>query len=79
MASYLVTWEIDAEADSPEAAARWAWETMRKPGSTANVFTVTEESGEQHKVDLQEIEETAVDVPLILPFLDFEDRSGECA
>lgn len=79
MPRYLVTWEIDADAETPEAAARWAWETMRRPDSIANAFTVIEDSGDQHKVDLQEIGETAAAAPIIVPFLDFEDRSGECA
>lgn len=59
MPSYRLTWEIDAEASSPEEAARWAWETMRKPGSTANVFDVTDENGVTTRVDLQEIDEHA--------------------
>ena len=37
---YLVTWQIDVEADGPDAAARQAWEAMRRPDSIANVFTV---------------------------------------
>ncbi|RWB67565.1 hypothetical protein [Mesorhizobium sp.] len=56
--AYRVIWEIDFEGEGdPEAAARWAWKTMRKPESTANVFTVIHENGDQVKVDLQEIDE----------------------
>ncbi|MDG4874169.1 hypothetical protein P9273_03530 [Mesorhizobium sp. WSM4935] len=62
MARYLVTWAIDYEDDGdPEAAARWAWDIMRKPESTANVFTVIDEAGNQTKVDLQEIDEAAAE------------------
>ena len=57
MTSYRLTWEIDAEASSPEEAARWAWENMRKSGPTANVFDVTDENGVTSRVDLQEIDE----------------------
>ena len=51
-------------ADSPEAAAQAAWDMMRDPDSTANVFDVIEAdgSGEAVRVDLQdELEEDGVD------------------
>lgn len=38
---YRVTWRIDVDADTPEAAARLAREIMRDPQSTATVFDVT--------------------------------------
>lgn len=51
---YLVTWVIDIEdVDSPTEAAEKAWEHMRRPGSTANVFTVTDDTG-TYEVDLDE-------------------------
>ena len=58
MTRYLVTWEIDYEGDGdPEAAARWAWDVLRKPHSTASVFTMVDEAGNETKVDLAEIDE----------------------
>lgn len=41
MTTYLVTWRIDIEADSPEEAAAQALATQRDPESTATVFDVT--------------------------------------
>ena len=62
MARYLVTWEIDYEGDGdPEAAARWAWEILRKPHSTANVFTMVDEDGNETKIDLAEIDEAQLE------------------
>ena len=49
---YLVTWQIDVEADGPDAAAQQAWEAMRRPDSIANVFTVRQENGVESEVDL---------------------------
>ena len=51
---YLVTWQIDAECDTPEEAALEAWRAMRRSDSTANVFTVLDEQGGSVKVDLEE-------------------------
>ncbi|PWJ81513.1 hypothetical protein C7441_11045 [Pseudaminobacter salicylatoxidans] len=60
MARYLIEWTIDYEGDGgPEEAARWAWEVMHRPHSIANCFTIIDEQGEQTKIDLQEIDETA--------------------
>jgi hypothetical protein len=59
---YRVIWEIDEEEASPEAAARAAWRHMRRPDSTANVFVVIDEEGAATRLDLQEIEEIAMDV-----------------
>lgn len=62
MPRYLVTWEMDSEhASSPREAAEQAWAAMRRPGSTANVFTVYERDrvGEGITVDLQEPPEAA--------------------
>ena len=52
--SYLVVWEIDIYADSPREAAEKAWEHMRHPFSTANVFTVLNKDGDKIIVDLLE-------------------------
>lgn len=57
MARYLITWTIDEWAETPEAAARKAWRHMRNEDSIANVFTVTDEQGNDTKVDLQELGE----------------------
>ena len=51
---YLVTWEMDIYADSPREAAEKAWDYMRHPFSTANVFTVIDKDGDMSIVDLLE-------------------------
>ena len=51
---YLVIWEIDIYADSPREAAEKAWDHMRAPLSTANVFTVINKDGDKIIVDLLE-------------------------
>lgn len=62
MARYLVTWEIDYEGEGdPEAAARWAWDILRTPHSTANVFTMVDEAGNETKIDLAEIDEAQLE------------------
>jgi hypothetical protein len=52
--NYLVTWEIDIEADSAHDAAEMALEIQRRPDSTAIVFTVRDETGESIEVDLDD-------------------------
>jgi hypothetical protein len=42
MKTYLVTWQIDIEADSPEEAAAQALIIQRDTESTASVFEVLE-------------------------------------
>ena len=42
MPKYSVRWEIDVEADTPEAAARQALTIHRDPHSIATVFDVVE-------------------------------------
>lgn len=44
--TYLVTWEIDIEADSPREAAEKALRIQRDPESIATVFAVTESGHE---------------------------------
>lgn len=51
---FLVTWRIDSSAATPEAAAREAWDAMRRPDSIANVFDVSDEAGNVIRVDLGE-------------------------
>ncbi|MEW6545090.1 MAG: hypothetical protein AB1411_15960 [Nitrospirota bacterium] len=54
MPDYFVEWEMDIDdAQSPREAAQQAWEAMRRPDSSANVFTVHDkESGAVYHVDL---------------------------
>lgn len=56
MPRYLVSWEIDIDADSPREAARQAHEMVRRADTTANVYQVTEHDadGEPIPVDLME-------------------------
>lgn len=62
MLTYLVTWEIGPEEHpDPIAAARHAWDTMQRPGSTANVFKVIDDAGNSTTVDLQEIDEATAE------------------
>jgi hypothetical protein len=59
MSEYLVTWEIQLDADSPEDAAHRALETQRDPDSIATVFGVTDETtGTAWTVDLTTAETT---------------------
>lgn len=51
---YLVTWEIELDAESPKEAAYKAWEIMRAPDSTANHFAVFSENGDLEFIDLTE-------------------------
>jgi hypothetical protein len=59
MKGYLVTWEIELDADSPEAAARLALEIQRDPNSIATVFQVQGENGEEI-VDITELDAEAI-------------------
>ena len=54
---YVATWQIEIDADSPEDAARQAWEHMRRPDSRANVFDIISEDGSSARVDLTELAE----------------------
>src|SRR5690606_13888807 len=58
MREYRVSSEIDVEASTPEEAAWKTAEIQKKPfiDSYAHVFTVTDEEGEQHNIDLDENE-----------------------
>ena len=55
MSRFVVTWEIDMDAETPQDAARQAWALMRAPESTANVFDVLDAEGECTRVDLEEV------------------------
>ena len=55
---FLVSWVIDIDADSAEAAAREALAIQRKPDSTATVFEVKAEGESKSvSVDLTEIDD----------------------
>lgn len=55
MARYLVTWQIDIEADTPEEAAVRALIVQRDPESTATYFKVDDpENCETITVDLSD-------------------------
>lgn len=49
---YLVTWEIDIEADSSKDAAVQAFEIMQREGTTATVFYVADRTGFTDRIDL---------------------------
>lgn len=51
MKTYLVTWEIELDAETPEAAARAALAIQRDPNSLATVFNV-----DGTAIDLEESE-----------------------
>lgn len=53
MPEYLVQWEINISAESPEAAAAKALEIQRDPNSIATVFDVTDEDGRTARIDLE--------------------------
>lgn len=55
MSTYLVQWEIDISAGTPEEAARRALEIQRDPNSIATVFNVWGENGEE-TVDITELD-----------------------
>ena len=57
MKTYLVTWSIDLEAESPEDAARQALDIQRDPDSCALVFGVREPGKRLVRVDLWEGED----------------------
>lgn len=52
---YFIRWEIDIDADTPEAAAREALRIQRDPDSIATVFDVFDEDGVDNRVDLEEL------------------------
>jgi hypothetical protein len=55
MQTYHITWEIEVDAASPEAAAKQALNIQRGHGSIATVFTVVDEKGESKIIDLEKI------------------------
>jgi len=57
---FTVEWQFDAVGETPFHAAWEAWMAMRSKGSMANVFDVHDDSGECHRVDLQELMDRGV-------------------
>lgn len=57
--NYFIVWEINIDAESPEAAARQALAIQRDPDSIATVFSVIGEDGEPHHIDLAELDQSA--------------------
>jgi len=55
MPDYLVTWEIELYAASPEEAVRQALEIICDDLSIAHVFKVYDASGNEYRVDLDEV------------------------
>ena len=54
MTWYLVKWEVDLWADSPEEAARQAREVQLDKGSTATCFNIVDNSkNKQFFIDLE--------------------------
>ena len=50
---YLVTWEIDIEAETPQDACKIALDVQRRPGNEAVFFTAIEQkTGIKTDVDL---------------------------
>lgn len=63
MPDYLVQWEINITADSPEAAAREALRIQRDPASCATVFKVWDEDGIDSTVDITALDEVGGALP----------------
>ena len=56
MKSFLVTWEINIDADTAEEAALDAWQMYFSEDTDANFFTVEdEETGKKHDVDVDDL------------------------
>lgn len=52
---YVVKWEIDIWAGSPEDAARYAMEIQEDPENIAHVYEVTDDEGNKTEWDLDEM------------------------
>lgn len=50
--TYIVRWEIEVDAGSPEGAAAIARDIQRDPGSTATVFDVRRKGGRAVRIDV---------------------------
>jgi hypothetical protein len=51
---YLVTWDIDVEADTPREAAMEARDIQLRSDSVATVFVVKDDNGNKVTLDLEE-------------------------
>lgn len=52
MPEYLVTWQMDVKARTPQAAAIEAHQAQRRRGTLATVFDVTNSKGKIKRIDL---------------------------
>lgn len=50
--NFLVRWEIDSFEDTPEQAARKAWEAIRRDDTIANCFEVIDKAGNVTGIDM---------------------------
>ena len=55
MNNYIVKWEIDIEAETPEDAAKQALYIHRDPQSIATYFNVIDEECNHTSVDLDQL------------------------
>ena len=61
MGEFLVIWEIDISAGTPEEAAAEALRIQRDPFSEATFFTVVDKkTGEKATIDLEILDESLV-------------------
>lgn len=58
MQTFKVIWEIELDAENPLDAAFKALSIQRDPGSTAVVFNVFDEDGNEEQIDLFDEGET---------------------
>jgi hypothetical protein len=56
MPDFHVTWEIELEADTPKDAARKARDMQLDPAAWVDSFTVVDEGGDIHDVNLADNE-----------------------
>jgi hypothetical protein len=54
---YLVTWDIDIDADNPQDASKMAREMQLDSDSVATVFKVEDDNGVKVTIDLEDISE----------------------
>ena len=53
--SYFVSWEIEVDAETPQEAAQFARYLQDDPNTTATVFRVWDEAGNETTVDTAEV------------------------
>jgi hypothetical protein len=72
MPEYVVSWEINLDADTPHEAAEKALAIHRDPTSIAYVFTVVDGDGTEHHVDLA-VEDVEEDEPTYSVWCYYQD------